>query len=409
MIKPLRRRSPALVGVLLSLGVLLVVSAMPASLSAAVAGQSGGWGTSFDGTPSSPLAWNPPDWDVQVHSRDRDTWKELEPMAAHHGPDCSAPPATHLTSSYEQAVYQCNNHVMTAINAGGYGAIYLTPNQLVDFSSGEAVVQFNMSTFRSANRDWADVWLSPFEDQLTLPLQAFLPDLTGEPRRAVHINMDSFNGGSVFRTSLVRNFVNQDLDGIWWMDYESFLAPSAVRRDTFELRISRTSLKFGMPQYDKWWVDTSFPDLGWDKAVLQLGHHSYTPMKECGRRGGCAPNTWHWDELSISHAQPFTMLKAEQAWVDEETSTTVTFPGAAPEGSFLRFSGIGADLQVSFDGGQSWQDAQMQRVIKVQDEVFRPYWTPVPPGTSSVEIRGKPFWGGGWMARGISIWSETQP
>jgi hypothetical protein len=298
---------------------------------------------------------------------------------------------------------------MTAINAGGYGAIYLTPNQLVDFSSGEAVVQFNMSTFRSANRDWADVWLSPFEDQLTLPLQAFLPDLTGEPRRAVHINMDSFNGGSVFRTSLVRNFVNQDLDGIWWMDYESFLAPSAVRRDTFELRISRTSLKFGMPQYDKWWVDTSFPDLGWDKAVLQLGHHSYTPMKECGRRGGCAPNTWHWDELSISHAQPFTMLKAEQAWVDEETSTTVTFPGAAPEGSFLRFSGIGADLQVSFDGGQSWQDAQMQRVIKVQDEVFRPYGTPVPPGTSSVEIRGKPFWGGGWMARGISIWSETQP
>jgi hypothetical protein len=90
MIKPLRRRSPALVGVLLSLGVLLVVSAMPASLSAAVAGQSGGWGTSFDGTPSSPLAWNPPDWDVQVHSRDRDTWKELEPMAAHHGPDSTS-------------------------------------------------------------------------------------------------------------------------------------------------------------------------------------------------------------------------------------------------------------------------------------------------------------------------------
>ena len=30
--------------------------------------------------------------------------------------------------------------------------------------------------------------------------------------------------------------------------YESILTPVSTRRDTFELRISRTHLKFGMPQ-----------------------------------------------------------------------------------------------------------------------------------------------------------------
>ena len=39
---------------------------------------------------------------------------------------------------------------MTSINASGYGVIYLTPDQMVDFSAGEAVVRFDMSTFRTS-------------------------------------------------------------------------------------------------------------------------------------------------------------------------------------------------------------------------------------------------------------------
>ena len=40
------------------------------------------------------------------------------------------------------AVFQCRNHVMTAINASGYGVIYLTPNHLVDLSLERSVISF---------------------------------------------------------------------------------------------------------------------------------------------------------------------------------------------------------------------------------------------------------------------------
>ena len=52
---------------------------------------------SFDGTPSSPQPFAEhaeyPRWDVQVHSRDVNTWDTLQSVNAQHGPDCSAPPA----------------------------------------------------------------------------------------------------------------------------------------------------------------------------------------------------------------------------------------------------------------------------------------------------------------------------
>lgn len=96
-----------------------------------------GFGTAiaatFDGAPATPTpvkdtaAYS--DLDVQVHSRDSSTWYALETQNAQHGADCSAPPATHPNTSYAGAVFQCANHVMTAISAGGYGVIYLTPNQ----------------------------------------------------------------------------------------------------------------------------------------------------------------------------------------------------------------------------------------------------------------------------------------
>ena len=75
----------------------------------------------FDGSPASPLAFNDVDWDVQVHSRDSDTWFQLEPINAQHGADCSGPPASHVNTSYEGSVFQCRDHLMTSLNAGGYG------------------------------------------------------------------------------------------------------------------------------------------------------------------------------------------------------------------------------------------------------------------------------------------------
>jgi hypothetical protein len=102
----------------------------------------------FDGQPGTPLAWQPRNWDVTVHSRDSETWQALEPMTAHHGHDCSPPLATHPVSVHEDAVFVCRDHLMTALNATGYGVIYLTPDHLVDFSRGEALVQFDISLDR---------------------------------------------------------------------------------------------------------------------------------------------------------------------------------------------------------------------------------------------------------------------
>ncbi|MFN8632435.1 MAG: hypothetical protein U0893_01180 [Chloroflexota bacterium] len=392
----------ALVPALLALLAVLLLA--PLASGPAVA-QSAAWIATFDGRPASPLPFNPATWDVQVHSRDVSTWTQLEPIAAHHGASCSAPPDTHVTSSYEGAVFQCNDHVMTAIAAGGYGLVALTPDHMVDFRNGEAVVRFDMSTFRSSLRDWVSIWLSPWDDQIPLPLEEWLPDGVGKPRRGVHVRMDIANGGlSFFRGATIASFQGTGLP-IDDTPYESFLTPSATRRDQFELRISRTSLKFGMPAYNRWWIDTTFPDLGWDRAVLQLEHHSYNPSK-CD---GCTPNTWHWDNVSISQSVPFVMLKADLPWVSPATRRWVTFPGPAPANSSLRFVGIGDSLQVSFNGGQSWQNAVPHPVEIAPGDHLRPFWMPVPTGTTRVDFRGSGWYGGDWTARGIAIWSQTVP
>jgi len=396
----------------LRLGVLVLVALLGGAVAAPgvdlpAFAQTGYWISMFDGAPSVPVAYNPSTWDVQVHSRDTGTWKQLEGMNAHHAGNCAGYPGVHPVSAYADAVFQCNDHVMTAINAGGYGLIMLSPNRMVDFAAGEATINFDMSTFRSSTRDWVSLWVTPFEDQIPLPLSDWLPDLVGEPRRAVHIEMGVFNGQTMFQGYTVRDFVATDVSTDPTMVYESFLAPSAVRRDTFQLRISRTSIKFGMPAYNRWWVDRTIPDLGWSRGVIQLGHHSYNPNKACNFDGTCSPNTWHWDNVSISNAVPFTIHKADLPYVDPTTRSYVTFPQPAPAASFLRFSGIGTNLQVSFNSGQTWQGATMHAVELSTEEHFKPYWVAVPQGTSRVDIRGSAWWGGNWMARGISVWSQN--
>jgi hypothetical protein len=360
----------------------------------------------FDGDPASPLAWHPDNWDVTLHSRDRETWAALEPMHAGHGPHCEAPPASHELTRYEQSVFICRNHLMTAINAAGYGVIYLTPNHLVDFSQGEAVVRFDVSTARSSPRDWIDLWITPYEDNLQLALDSWLPDMNGEPRRSVHVVMD-FSEISKFKGEIIRDFEVFPLAGTpqSWLGYESFLTPSATRRDTFELRISNSHIKFGMPDYDFWWLDTAIEPLGWTQGVLQLGHHSYNPRKDCPT---CAPNTWHWDNVSIEPAVPFTLLRADRRYVDQGTAASVTFAAPAPANAHLRFAGIGSNVEVTFDNGATWQPAQIQVLRRSADEHFKSYWMPVPAGTTAVTFRGAPWWGAGWHVRDISIWAPPE-
>jgi hypothetical protein len=359
------------------------------------------WSFAFDGNPAGPQAWLPSDWANTIHSRDRASWQALPTMHAGHGTDCAAPPATHDISNYPDTIFLCRDHAMTAIDgSAGYAAIYLQPPVMVDFAQ-EAVIRFDVSTLRTTSRDWIDVWVTPFDEQLAAPLIDWLPDLQGEPRRSIHIGMDTSNGKTNFRAAVVQNFAAVDLPSQWTTGYEDFLTPSATTRTTFELRLSRTHLTFGVPGVFNW-VDTDIAALDWSRGVVQLGHHSYTPYKDCtAGTPTCGPNTWHWDNLSISRAVLYTILRGVPRSVDA-TAPTVTFP-AAPAGSRLRFMATGQSIELSFDGGQTWQAAQKQAQEMDRYWMFETYWHPLPAGATSAMVRGVNVDGGPWHARDFAI------
>jgi hypothetical protein len=367
----------------------------------------------FDGDPPAPQPWKSAAWDLTVHSRDRDTWTAPSAMHAQHGPDCSPPPEVHEISTYEDAVYVCRDHLMTAIRGDGYAAIYLTPNHMMDFSAGEAVLRFDMSTLRTSDGDWIELWVTPFEDNLQAPLDEWLPDLNGIPRNAIHVRMENVGRESAFKAFVVREFAAEPLAGSA-TGYERLLTPSATNRDTFEVRLSQTRVAFGMPGYGHWWVDTQIPALGWTTGVVQFGHHSYNPTRRAGghisdRPNSGTANTWHWDNVFISPAVPFSLLHADRRFVDRTTPAEVAFSSPAPPGSYLRFAGIGDGLELSIDGGASWEPAVRQAQTKAADEHFKSYWTPLPAGVHRVLLRGKDGWFGPWMARDISTWSRAAP
>lgn len=359
---------------------------------------------SFTGKPDAPTAWTSADWDLTVHSRDLATWDALEPMHAMHGPQCQGPPDTHETSSYSQAVFQCNDHMMTAIKAEGYGAIYLTPDRMVDFSEGAALISVDVSTLRLSNRDWWDIWITPFDDNLQLPLEDWLPDLNGFPRHGIRVTLTPENK---FIAEVFDDGVRTGLAEAGAGPYDTFLEPDPARRDTFELRISSEHITFGMPHYGQTWVDSDLPDLGWSQGVVQFGHHSYNPEKAEVPPGGAEANTWHWDNVTIDPSMPFTMIHADANHVGGGASVaTIGFDAPAPQNAHLRFAGIGTDIQISVDGGESWEPALVQWASKPgAEEHFRSYWTPVPEGVDQVLVRGTDWWAGPWRARDFSIWA----
>jgi hypothetical protein len=419
---------------------------------------------SFDGNPNTPEPFldsvESAQFDVAVHSRDIKNWLQLTPFQAQHGADCSPPidangmmVTHHDSGDYHSAVFKCRDHIMTTIRAGlhgapdaaisqpgeedGYAVIYLTPNQLVDFSQGEVVISWDMATLRTSTRDWIDVWVTPFEDNLQLPLYKWLPDLDGEPKRAIHINMNQFNGLTVFGGEQFNNFTSVGLDECWWCTLEDKMTTSPKQRSKFELRLSKNHVKFSMPggQLDVngqpinngqeiVWIDkTLSTPLDWDSGVVQFGHHSYNPSKDCTYNPStpyktCYANTWHWDNISLSNSTPFTVIKANRRYIAKglgtDTDDTVTFDRPALENSFLRFSAVGM-VEYRLDNNQTFLTAPIQKASKSIDGtraigVANNYFIPIPAGTSSVTFK---LSGEGWyqgfplIAKDFAIWSLT--
>lgn len=365
--------------------------------------QPGTW--SFTGDTPSPVPFAEAGWDVQIHSRDRDTWREPQPMEAHHTSQCGASPGTHHITQYEEMVFRCRDHLMTAIRADGYGAIVLTPDRQLDWANGEAIVRFDISTFRSSARDWIKVWISPFDVQLPVPALDHAPDLNGPPRTSLFVEMTS-NGNLCPR--VVRNFQITALACDDWRALDTRLTPSATVRTTVEIRVSRTRVRVALPAHDIVFADVALDQpLAFTRGVVQFAHYSYTPAK-CE---GCAgANTWHWDEIHLAPSVPFSIARGDRRHVDG-AGGEVKFAKSAGPGARLRFVAAGVAPEISLDGGTTWQQPLEQQLSRASDPI-RQYWTPVPTGTTRVQLRpGRPitWWPHSdvWVARDFAVWEPT--
>lgn len=319
---------------ILALSVLLLALVLPAS-----AQQTPTFLEPFNGNPTGPQPWNPSTWDVQVHSRDAVTWTGLEAMtgadAIQHGTDCAPPMATHdstVPMAYEDAVFLCRDHVMTAMKAGGYGVIYLTPPAMLDFSQGEAIISFDTSTLQTSQRDWQDIWITPWGDHHALPFAAGDVDLQGVPRRGIHVEMGTLSYGTGWKSQRIETFVQSLIPGnATQLGYSLILDPSASQRSKLEIRLRSDHIKVsmlgpcikngidtgclrsdnGQPAV---WIDAPLsPPLDWMSGVVQFGHHSYNPHKQCTDSGrpatDCPADTWHWDNVSLSPYVPLTIIR----------------------------------------------------------------------------------------------------
>ena len=365
----------------------------------------------FTVSPNAPLAFNEPGWDVQMYSRDRETWYAPEPMEAHHGMDCGGYPGTHTITKYEELVFRCRNHIMTSIKAGGYGVVMLTPDRMLDLSKGEAVVRFDLSTFQSSDRDWVDVWLSSYDEQLALPAAKLAPGLHGPPRNGLWIEKTKDGG---FCPHYVRDFVVTHLDCAWWVKLADKIALSATTRSVVEIRLTSTHVKVSMPLDSIVFADVDLPaPLPFQAAVVQFGHYSYNPEKcewNCAELPPKKANTWHWDEIHIAPSIPFGIMRGDRRYVDG-AGGTVNFAAPAREGSRLRFFATGSAPEISFDGGSTWQNPTEQVTGKA-DSYERQYWTLMPAGSSQVMMRPKVTlsgwpWLDVWMARDFAVWSRS--
>lgn len=372
----------------------------------------------FDGTPAAPEPFASPHWTVMVHERDRQTSQAMEPMAAHHGPACSPPLDTHAMTTRPASVFLCNGHLMTAINSPSYGAIYLTPDHLADFSAGPAVIRWDMSTFRSSFRDWVDVWITPPADHLLMPLDNWIPSGYGAPRNAVHVYMATFNKKTTFRAEVIRAGAATVVAAPDWLTYEDWLpaadtpADRASRRDTFEVTLGRTGVRLTMPGYNRTFFDVAFADLGWDTGVVQWGHHSYTPSKDCTpvTPTTCTATTWHWDNVGISPARPVALVKAatgDHALILD--GADVPLAGPAPAGATLLFHSQYAPQRVSFDGGATWADAPARWSGADKWPPQHTYAAPIPAGATRVRFQPLAGGAGPWYVRDVTVTGEVAP
>lgn len=397
--------------------VLVVVLVMPGGPgpSRVMASTSNAFVFQWAGTPAAPQAWRPAllnDWDLVAHHPDYNSDHPWGSAIAGHGADCAAPPATHTVSDPDNSVFICRNHMMTTLDASP-GEIQFAPSRMADWSQGTVSINYSMSTTRSSPRDWTTMAVTPFQNNLVLPGFAD-QGLPGGPVNGLIIQM-CVCYPTKFDVSLVVNNQETDLRTGGGSVEDALaahgLAPSAVTRSRFELDISQTHVRFGMPDFGLWWADRDVPAMPFTQGVVQIGQADYDPEKGCD---GCRGNTYHWSDFAISSPVPFTMIHptgAPQHISIESDRKVFSLPAPSPANSFLRMAGIG-DVKFSIDGGASWQTPRVQPSFEnpsgayLGRSQYHNFWTPIPAGVTSVAFTGGGWDGGAWMVEDASVWSD---
>lgn len=331
----------------------------------------GAWAASFDGQPTAPQPFVSPEFDVQVHNRDAAS-TGMAQVVAQHGSDCAGPPATHVQAG---GVFVCKDHVMTTLNEEGYGVIYLTPNQMVNFAQG-GTVSFELSTERMSTRDWWDITVSPFTDTQALPLLSDLSqnvDLQGPNRNSVVITTD--NGTARPDLKVVRNGAVTTYASSGAFNAGVTAANQAATRQTFMLTLSPTHVRFerlaSSTGGSALFFERDIPALSWTQGVVQFGHHSYNPSKDNAGQ----PATWHWDQFQIAPAAPFTLI---QFPTRATAGSTITANAPAPSGAYLRFSAI---CKPTVNGV-----SPVKMVSSGHPEHFSSYLMPIAAGTQTFNV-----------------------
>lgn len=352
----------------------------------------------FDGTPTNPEPWNNLDWNVFQTSRNNDTWEFPNPTDAHHAfSNCGdvASGGSHTINTWPESVFKCNGHVMTSINGNvGYAAIYLSPPAMADFSGSPSTVGFDVSTFVGSSRDWLDVLITPLADFMQYPFRSDLDvDGSGMPRNSIHIEQGF--GSQDWEIEITRNDVTEVI-GRLTVPYSSFGGQSKVTRTPVRIVLSRTSLTLSYPTVSGASTTVNFADLGWNQGVIQLGHHSYDPFKD----GAGAPNTWHWDNVSVNPARIFYQRQATPertgAPIRDANPRTLSFGNPAPANSSLMFSGT-CNVDIRDNASAPWRRATIIGP-NIHPEHTQSYKISVPQGSTSAEFR---FQDNSWYGLGF--------
>lgn len=406
----------------------------------------------FDGTPGSPLACLPAGWDVVTTGFDTQEvgtpaipTNAVGAMAAQHGSACQGPgfPYTatnsHQLVRVQDTVFTCAGHLMTAPGLSGYGAVYMVPPAMLDFSRGSAVFSWDQSTLATSSRDWTYITLAPFEGHNKF---AYNQNDQAVPPNSIKLLL---NPSSTMVTTQRVNGVESGPIGNTFYTVPMFeaangLTPSAARRDTFRIELSPTHIKVcltgnNIPQTYAFqgatpcWTDNNLPTpldptIWRGNATVLISHVSYNPEKGCSATddatgivhngvgdGNCPPNTWHWDNFAIAPAVPFTILSPTDRYAtfnDPAAANTVTFSPPAPANAHLSYLGFGdcTTERFSVDGGVTWINAVPQPATTQcqHGENGGEYWTPIPQGTTTVKFTGTRTFGV-WGVEGAAIWA----